>query len=50
MKVGKSLTIDPKELALITKAAKLDRRPASQFIVIAAVKAAKARLEEQAVA
>lgn len=44
MKVGKSLTIEPRELALITKAAKLDRRPASQFIVLAAVEAAKARI------
>lgn len=44
MKVGKTLTIDKRELGIITKAAQLERRPASQFIVIAAVQAAKARL------
>jgi uncharacterized protein (DUF1778 family) len=50
MKAKKSvlLWVDPKELALVKKAAQSERRSMAQFFVIAGLGAAKATLARQA--
>lgn len=43
-KAQQALRCAPKEMALIEKAAKLERRSVNQFVLIAALEAAKARI------